>query len=132
MKTNILIALALTLLATSFAHAGRKNEITYVPALPSDTDGYRFGRNAEEFDNFDKNYNCRKLVLIASARTGILMDAICYPRSLRQKQVVSLARACEKEPKPECYSEEYLKYLDSVQNTEYLNVTKSCSILSDC
>ena len=55
------------------------------------------------------------------------LQVYCEPRSLREKQVMSLQKACEKDPKAECFSETFLKYIDSVKPTKFIYVNQpSC------
>jgi hypothetical protein len=46
----------------------------------------------------------------------------CESRSLQQKQIMSLQRTCEKDPKPECFSKEFLEYLGTLKPTTYVDV----------
>ena len=48
----------------------------------------------------------------------------CQPRDFRQKVVISAMKACEKEPKPECMSNEYMEKFDKIQQTSYHNINR--------
>lgn len=47
------------------------------------------------------------------------LNIYCTPRSLAQKQIISLYRTCEIDPKKECFSPQYLKYLETLKLTSY-------------
>ena len=77
-----------------------------------------------EFANEKKSYSSIGGVFIS---TNVYVKVYCDPRTLREKQVMSLQKACEKDPKAECFSETFLKYMDSVKPTKYFKLNKpSC------
>ena len=46
--------------------------------------------------------------------------AYCEPRTLSEKQILSLARRCETQPEPICFQEPLLKRLDEVKPTKII------------
>jgi hypothetical protein len=76
----------------------------------------------------DLEYNCREVRSDSSSKfyidfgesgTNHYARITCYPRSLKQKQILSLQRACEKEAHEECFSKDFLNYLDTFEATKF-------------
>lgn len=52
----------------------------------------------------------------------ITVDIYCQPRDIQQQQIMSLKQSCEKQPVPECFSADYLKYLSQLKPTTYTDI----------
>lgn len=89
----------------------------------------------------DMEYQCSKVfidVRIVSDGSYSLFDGAsyvmsyvltvsCEPRSLRDKQILSLVRTCEAAPTPECYSDAFLNKIGKLAPTSYkTNHTGPC------
>jgi len=61
-------------------------------------------------------FECAKITVIYH---GCTAKIYCNPRSLKQKQIFSLQKACEKEPRDECYTDRLIKYMDEFKESEF-------------
>lgn len=59
-----------------------------------------------------------------SVSAGVTVSVYCVPRDFRQKVVISAMQACEKEPKAECMSKEYLDAFSKMRPTIYQDINK--------
>jgi hypothetical protein len=54
----------------------------------------------------------------------VTINEYCVKRTLVQQQIISLSKACQQDPKPECFSKDYLDYLTKLQPTTYVDIDK--------
>lgn len=54
-----------------------------------------------------------------SYRMSYILTVSCEPRSLRDKQILSLVRTCEAAPTSECYSDAFLDKIGKLAPTSY-------------
>ncbi|MGZ3695167.1 MAG: hypothetical protein ACXWQO_13590 [Bdellovibrionota bacterium] len=52
----------------------------------------------------------------------VTANVYCDPRDFRQKVAISAMQACEKEPKVECMSKEYMDAFSKIEKTTYLDI----------
>ncbi|MCU1441762.1 MAG: hypothetical protein JWP85_2759 [Rhodoglobus sp.] len=55
---------------------------------------------------------------------NVTVSVYCQPRDFRQKVSISAMQACEKEPKVECMSKEYMDAFSKIQQTTYSDINK--------
>ncbi|MGZ3695166.1 MAG: hypothetical protein ACXWQO_13585 [Bdellovibrionota bacterium] len=55
---------------------------------------------------------------------NVTVSVYCQPRDFRQKVAISAMQACEKEPKPECMSKDYMDMFGKIQQTIYRDINK--------
>ncbi|MGZ3695168.1 MAG: hypothetical protein ACXWQO_13595 [Bdellovibrionota bacterium] len=59
-----------------------------------------------------------------SVSASVVVNVYCVPRDFRQKVSISAMQACEKEPKQECMSKEYMEAFSKIQQTTYTDINK--------
>lgn len=55
---------------------------------------------------------------------SVTANVYCEPRDFQQKVAISAMQACEKEPKVECMSKEYMEAFSKIQKTAYYDIYK--------
>ncbi len=97
--------------------------------------GYYYSRSELEknliagMNALDVQYNCRAVKITYHTDQERVVKYCkasysCAPRTLKQKQILSLQRACEKEAREECFQSEFLDYLDDFENTKFTYTNK--------
>jgi hypothetical protein len=59
-----------------------------------------------------------------SVTASVTVNVYCVPRDFRQKVSISAMQACEKEPKVECMSKEYMDAFSKIEQTNFYDVNK--------
>jgi hypothetical protein len=52
------------------------------------------------------------------------VNAYCDPRSLQQREIMSLEKTCESQPTQQCFSSDFLDYVGKLQTTNYIDINK--------
>jgi hypothetical protein len=100
---------------------------------------------SQEMDGFNVEYECRSVYRLwrsfsdstSSINNGdvlnthstyyyatLSIDVLCDPRGFQEKVAISAEKACEKDPKPECMSHQYLDMFSKIKNTAYYDLNR--------
>jgi hypothetical protein len=83
----------------------------------SSTESSRGGVNCQYFLGMDM---CSGTAYDAS----VTISVFCDPRGFQEKVAISAEKACEKDPKPECMSRQYLDMFSKIKNTAYYDINR--------
>lgn len=107
--------------------------------------GGMFGSSGERTNPINVEYECKALYRVwaepsvttrnyarggffdgtgTSISASITVNVYCAPRDFRQKVAISAMQACEKEPKVECMSKEYMDAFSKIEQTNYYDTNK--------